>query len=133
MNPSLRSSHGNPSNPSTNDSLANEQTPLLEPRPENGVLSDPESGPTSKRPFSGDSKDVDEVVADDFNNSKNQPGIKPDVSIVGVISVLLLGIYNSPGRDVHALIQEFHPRLFYRKRRWLNRVSDVRYHLFGNW
>ena len=123
----------NPSNPAANDSLPHEQTPLLAPHSEGGVLSDPESCPPSKRPLSGDSKDIDEVVADDFNKSKNQPGIKPHVGIVGIISVLLLGTDSSQGRDSHTLIQDLHSRLFYRKRRWLNRVSDLRYHLFGDW
>ena len=85
------SSDGNPSKPA-DEFLPDEQTPLLIPTPH-------QTGPTPGKSLPRDSKDADEESVHVSNNSDNQPKAKPDTSIVGVISVLLLGNHLSPIKE----------------------------------
>ena len=128
---SRRPSDENSSN-SADKSPPDEETPLLVSDPQNGILSNPESHRKSKNSFPADPKATDEEAADDLNGSINRPEAKPDASIVGIISVLLLGTEFSQGGDFHTLTQECHSRLFYRQCRRLNRISNIRYYLFGD-
>ena len=127
---SLRSSDENPSK-SADESLPDEQTPLLLPAP-NEILSDPENCQIPRRPQPGDSKRTDEESIDDLNNSNSHSAAKPDTSIIGIISILLLGIQFSHPKYFRALIQECHSRLFHRKCRRLNRTGNIGYYFFGN-
>lgn len=95
---SPRPSDDKPSN-SADQSPPDEETPLLVSDPQNGILSSPESHRKSINSFPGDSKATDEEAADDLNGSINQPEAKTDASIVGIISVLLLGTQFSQGGD----------------------------------
>ncbi|KAL8788409.1 MAG: hypothetical protein Q9195_007288 [Heterodermia aff. obscurata] len=89
---SLRSSDGNPSK-AANELPANEQTPLLVSDPQPVIPSDPEHGRNPRDPLRRELKTTDDEATDDPNNSINEPEAKPDSSIVGVISVLLLAAY----------------------------------------
>ncbi|CAF9927241.1 MAG: hypothetical protein HETSPECPRED_006524 [Heterodermia speciosa] len=102
---SPRPSDDKPSN-SADQSPPDEETPLLVSDPQNGILSSPESHRKSINSFPGDSKATDEEAADDLNGSINQPEAKTDASIVGIISVLLLGCFiaNADGSIVLATL-----------------------------
>ena len=129
---SSRRSSDEHSSKSANKSIPNEQTPLLVPT-SHAIIPDSESCRSSRRSLLDDSKDTGEEAPDDFHHSDNQSNAKADTTIVGIISVLLLGTYLSQGKGSHVLILECYSRLFHRKCRWLNRISNIRYYLFRNW